>query len=347
MDLPVVRLTTDGGKAVVSKEDYLAGHVSISDGLEAAMTIKGHGNSSWNWPKKPYKVKLEDKTSLLGMPASKSWILLANYIDRSLLRNRVAFFLSDQLKHADTPPSAFVETFLNGEYIGVYQLTQEIKAHTDFLLEIEPATDDHVYVHTASGVQLAVREPDPPSDEQAQAITTRLQAMEDALGSDAQAQQLDEDAAITWYWVNELMRNIDADLSRSVYLTQNKDGPITFGPVWDFDVSSGNFDQLPGASPEGYHVRNASWYAKMFAVPAFAEKAKAKWQTIDLAPVLAFIDAQAASLALGQANNFQRWTTLSAKLQNAPIGHGSYAAEVDALELWLQQRTAWIEAQQK
>ena len=82
---------------------------------------------TWILPKKPYKLKLDSKASLLGMPAGKTWVLLANYDDKSLLRDQVAFEVGRRVGMAWTPNSRFVELFLNGQYEGNYQLTEEIK----------------------------------------------------------------------------------------------------------------------------------------------------------------------------------------------------------------------------
>ena len=65
--------------------------MSLGDADAAPMKIRGHGNTSWNWPNKPYKMKFDEKAALLGLPAGKTWILLANYVDRTLSGTRLAF----------------------------------------------------------------------------------------------------------------------------------------------------------------------------------------------------------------------------------------------------------------
>jgi hypothetical protein len=94
-DLPVLQITTAGGAAIAATDTYVTGTVSITPGTantqdvaySGTMEIKGHGHSTWAMPKKPYKIKLDSKSALLGMPAQKNWVLLANYDDKSLLRN--------------------------------------------------------------------------------------------------------------------------------------------------------------------------------------------------------------------------------------------------------------------
>ena len=134
MDLPVLDLTTENAAPIVSETDYVTGSMSITPPASSTypvfsgtMQIKGHGNTTWSLPKKPYKVKLDTKAGLLGMPSGKDWVLLANYDDKSLLRDQVAFEAGRRVGMAWTPNSQFVEVFLNGQYQGNYQLTEEIK----------------------------------------------------------------------------------------------------------------------------------------------------------------------------------------------------------------------------
>ena len=94
---------------------------------EAATKIKGRGNYTWIWEKKPYALKFDSKAEVLGMPAHKRWILLANWRDRTLLRNDATFWLS---KHSGLPYTVrgqFVELEFNGEHRGNYYLCEQIK----------------------------------------------------------------------------------------------------------------------------------------------------------------------------------------------------------------------------
>ncbi|HEY0892896.1 MAG TPA: CotH kinase family protein, partial [Cellvibrio sp.] len=99
--LPVLKITTDGGAPILSKETYVNGSFALTgEGItaaEGALEIRGRGNSTWSWNKKPYRLKLANSTEMLGMPASKHWVLLANYADKTLMRNDVAFMLSRHL----------------------------------------------------------------------------------------------------------------------------------------------------------------------------------------------------------------------------------------------------------
>ena len=96
---------------------------------EADTQIKGRGNYTWKWEKKPYALKLDKKTEVLGMPAHKRWVLLANWRDRTLLRNDATFWLAKKAKEElpYTTDGQFVELEFNGDYRGNYYLCEQIK----------------------------------------------------------------------------------------------------------------------------------------------------------------------------------------------------------------------------
>src|SRR5690606_10459946 len=111
--LPMLTITTANGAPVIEKKTYLNGSYSLTgEGLspvEGTLEVRGRGNSTWDWPKKPYRLKLTTSTELLGMPKSRHWVLLANYADKTLMRNDVAFMFSESLGMAYTTRARHVE----------------------------------------------------------------------------------------------------------------------------------------------------------------------------------------------------------------------------------------------
>ena len=110
--LPVIFIDTQA--AITSKEDYVDGTLRIdgrgvADGLEeVTCQVRGRGNTTWTWPKKPYLVKLDQKASLFGMPKHKRWILLANFLDRTMMRNIIAMKVASMTSLTENitlPPS--------------------------------------------------------------------------------------------------------------------------------------------------------------------------------------------------------------------------------------------------
>ena len=134
--LPVVYINTENGAAIVSKEDYIdaeliiQGNETYNSGTttlyNGVTEIRGRGNSTWAQPKKPYKLKLDKKTDVFGMGKNKHWVLLANYLDESLLRNTLAYDLSGNMG-MEQMSTVFVDVILNGEFIGNYQFCEQIR----------------------------------------------------------------------------------------------------------------------------------------------------------------------------------------------------------------------------
>ena len=92
--------------------------------------IRGRGNSTWMDDKKPYKVKFDKKQDLFGFGSNAHWVLLANRFDNSFVRNRMTYWLGQQLgqgREDFTPQCVPVEVVMNGEYYGSYLLCEQVR----------------------------------------------------------------------------------------------------------------------------------------------------------------------------------------------------------------------------
>lgn len=134
--LPTVFVTTPESAQITSKEDWMKDATLSITGAEndewnfapIKTSIRGRGNSTWGQPKKPYAIKLDEKQSLLGMKKHKRWVLIANYLDNSFMRNSMAFYLSEQFGMDWTVHGHFVNLILNDKFQGLYWLGEAIKA---------------------------------------------------------------------------------------------------------------------------------------------------------------------------------------------------------------------------
>lgn len=130
--LPVVRIDTKG-QTVTRRDTWVPGatmRIEMPDGTvdyEGTLSLKGRGNGTWDFPKKPYALKLDEKAKILGMHKNKRWILLANYKDRTLLRNDVCLWISKQTDLPYTVNGEFVELVWNGKHMGNYYLCEQIR----------------------------------------------------------------------------------------------------------------------------------------------------------------------------------------------------------------------------
>jgi hypothetical protein len=379
-DLPVIQLTTTDATAVISENDYIPGNVSITDPSNAdnnfhgSMQIQGHGHSTWLMPKKPYDLKLSSKAGLLGMASGKKWVLLANYDDKPLLRNALAFHISQMFQMVWTPDSRFVELYLNGNYQGVYQISEKVEIDPNrlniteigdddnsgdaltggYLLEIDLYEDATFVFHTPSGLPIDSDDPDPPTQQQQTYITGVVDNAENALFSSSFTNSstgwpayFDKDSLVNWFIVQELMGNQDADFASSDYFYKQRGDPLLYmGPVWDFDASAGNtFAPISNPSIPWVSVQ-ASWYKQLFRDPVFMAAVKARWTQIrpQVNDIPGFIDSTAASLAQGQQNNYARWPTLYDLVWPNPVALGTYQAEVTHLKQWMADRVTYMDA---
>ncbi|MDD4772110.1 MAG: CotH kinase family protein [Eubacteriales bacterium] len=123
-----VALTVEGLREITSKTEYVPCALYTSaGGNKISGTVKGRGHSSWGFPKKSYTVKLDTKEGLLGLPASRNWVLISNYQDKTLLRNDFASKLSMAVGMEVTMKTRSVDLWLNGSYWGTYLLSEKIE----------------------------------------------------------------------------------------------------------------------------------------------------------------------------------------------------------------------------
>ena len=107
-------------------------------------SMKGRGNSTWNYPKRPYNIKLDKKSKLFGMEKAKSWCLIANYEDLSLLRDQIVYNLGADIGMTESPDCRSIDLYVNGEYKGVYLITEKVEINSNRvdITDLEGDTED-------------------------------------------------------------------------------------------------------------------------------------------------------------------------------------------------------------
>jgi hypothetical protein len=240
--------------------------------------IEIRGAWSSTLPQKPYGIETRDASganlnvSLLGMPAENDWILLANYNDKTFMRNALAYDLSRKMGHY-APRTRVVEVIVNNEYQGIYILMEKIKrdkGRVDIakLTNLDISGDDVSggyifkidYYNSSNSWQSSFRpidypgktvnyvyaDPDPTELlwQQKEYLKTAVNSFESVLYSSNFKDQakgypawVNVNSFIDYFIVNELSRNVDG-FKKSVYFFKDKDskgGKINAGPVWDFD----------------------------------------------------------------------------------------------------------------
>ncbi len=225
--------------------------------------IRVRGNSTASGPKFPYAFKLPYNESLFGMGAGKRWNLMANHHDKTMMRSWIGFHLADRLGAPYTSQTRFVEVFLDGQYQGSYELVEAItdgKERVDIdvdnhemILEIDANRNDGShYLVTSRGLRFKVDKPEDIDQETAQWLDEFLLEAEAALNEDGEryAEYFDVPSFAAVYLTLEYTKNLDSNSFSSRYFI--KGNKIYAGPVWDFDLSSGNVS--PYVNEEGYKI---------------------------------------------------------------------------------------------
>ncbi len=253
--------------------EYLDGKVESADSLDVKY-IRGRGNSTWiGSPKKPYKFKLEEAYDFFGMGKNKSWALIANSFDDSMVRNRITYWLGSQLGLSYTPQCVTVELVLNDRYYGTYSLSETVgigegRVEIDELSdedEKEPDItggyiisagsiadeEEEAKFYTQNGMLFINDEPnaiDEGTGEQIDYIRDYVQQTEDVICSDdfkdkngkSYTEYIDIDSMINYWWVQCFSSNPDAFVTSSTFFYKERGGKLYFGPLWDFDYAWGN-----------------------------------------------------------------------------------------------------------
>lgn len=376
--LPICWIDTENRAPVVSKEEYINATFRLMEGvdtkspgetIEGNMQIKGRGNTTWNkFPKKPYRLKFENKVSLLNEAKDKSWVLLANYADKTMLRNDITFYLGSVSNLDYTPSSHFVELILNGSYQGTYQLTDKIKisksrvnvGNDGFLLEIDdyaPYESDTRFfrVNHLGQPCINIKEPAVEYDDENYTYAKQfVLAAEETLFSDTFTdtengwqKYMDINTFVDYYIISEITKNTDA-MWASSFMNLERGGKLKMGPLWDYDLAYGNYCGIADvASSDGFKVKRNPWYSRLFEDPAFVSKVKERYSFFydKKSDIANRINQMAVYLKYSAQENNNKWGVLYLEGWPNVNAWGSYQNELYFLKEWLFARMDWLKAE--
>ncbi|HKX60606.1 MAG TPA: CotH kinase family protein, partial [Verrucomicrobiae bacterium] len=368
--------------------------------FEGRATANLRGFSTLRQPKNSMTVRLRDengdkiKAGLFGLPKESDWVLYAPYSDKTLLRDALAYELSNAMGRY-APRTRFVEVYVdrNGgrlssqsDYVGVYVLVERIGTGPN-RLAIDPAGPEDTKEPDISGGYVFKRDHFDRSErlepsfrtshgnrffyvepkgteitrEQSAWITSYVSQFERALyGSSFQdptqgyARYLDVDAFIDQHWLIEATKNIDG-FRYSAFVHKPRNGKLTMGPAWDWNLSFGNADYHEGDNPRGWYydlLRESEicWYRRLSEDPEFMQRTIDRWAELrrtvfSRTRILRRIDEMAAELNEAQSRNFRRWPILGRSVNpNSFVGR-TYQEEIDWMKDWAARRIDWIDSQ--
>lgn len=367
--IPHFYIDTDGGVPIVEKRVYIDANVRVEGGnkyedFEARGAIRGRGNSTWGMPKKPYRFKLKEKTSLLGLAAEKSWVLLQNYIDPSLMCNAVAMKTGQLLEMPFTHHMIPVDVTLNGEYIGNYMFTEHKEVTENrinvgeggWLMELDTYFDeDYRFVSNKFGLPVMIQHPDlgKMADGEAQSVFDEMKrdfnVLDELIYSESfpnnnYLDYFDAHAFVNYLIVYMLTDNEEINHPKSTYLYKKKGGKYCMGPIWDFDWAFGyewrythfvepNRSLFWSGDKAG---RGTVFFTRILEDPAIVEVFKTEWTKFrgEKYPVLVeYIKEYAETIRESHASDQKRWNQ----------SRGSVDRYRDELLEWLDKRVVYMD----
>lgn len=384
-NIPTIYINTINNVPVSSKTVYVKALISVvsSDTTEIVendtIEIRGRGNSTWNFPKKPYRIKFAKKRNFMNLPAkAKNWVLLANHADKTLIRNAVAFKIGKMLDFEYVPPGKFADVVLNGQFLGNYMITDQMEVGGDrvevdrqdttmhtvpditggYLLEIDGfAAQEPVWFTTSKGVKITIKYPD--EDEinvnQKQYITTFTDQFEKTLFDNnftsptiGYRSMIDTVSFIDWYIASELTGNPDCFWSTYIYKKRN-DNRFFYGPMWDYDIAFNNDNRLGDALNKRmltYAFQNKTWIERQYKDNWFKEKVNKRWLELKdkglLPAIQQYIDSLTTSIDESQKLNFQKWPVLNRRVYNEQFLFNTYSEGIDFLKRYVNDRADFL-----
>lgn len=323
------------------------------------LTIKGRGNSSFNMPKFGFKLNLTKKQPLLGMPPSKDWALVANFRDKTQIKNVISYHLAESLGDDYVARTRFVELYLNRNYMGLYQLTEQIRVDKErvhispngFLIEKTTSTNGDPHFTSNNKFLYDIKHPSHPSSDEIMLIKNHIDEFESFIQSKKWTlpqleNWIDLEDFVRFYWIQEFSKNLDGNFQRSIYITYEQNDRIKMGPVWDFDLAYGIGMIGVTTTPNGWAIRKSGWYKWLWSNKEFSIYATEYWKKNrqTFFNLLSFIDNTANTLYPATTNDNYRWPVMNS--DENPYhekAFRNYTAAIDDLKKWILQRIYWID----
>ncbi len=390
--LPSVALTVKYFNEINSKNYYFPSTLYVGGGDPAIChyaaeqttlvdaEVKGRGNTSWNFPKKSFTIKLAEKNNLLGLGKSRNWTLVSSYQDKTLMRNEVAAHLSELLG-LPTMSTRSVDLWLNGTYWGTYLLIEKIEfennrldypdydevdnpADAGLLLEWDGhvgevsseqkdqwvQVSEHTYYDSVANINfirldssyIVIHKPNADNIlfEHIERAETIIMQTHDALKAhdfDWLERYLDLESFAAWYLVEDIMKNMDAQLHSSCYMHIGSDGVLHMGPVWDFDMSLGNANYNGIDDSTGEYISTKRWFKYLMETEEFCQLVSDMLTNHEdeLDSIPDYMDTYATMLERSQTFNFERWDILDVKVGYNPqniVDANTYQKQIDFMK---------------
>lgn len=369
--LPVISVNTVNEKPITTnKIDWIRAHISIDgmghfDNFSDSTSVRGRGNSTLlRFPKKPFNMKLDNKSPILGMPKHKRWVFLANWRDRSLLRNDAALYvgtLADNMPW--TSKSEFAEVLFNGEHMGNFQITEHIRVDKNrvnvkemessdidaesitggYLLEADLYYEENVNHFRSKHFNLPIGIKDPDEDvlvqEQKEYIINYINTIENALiakNFEEVYKYIDIDSFIDYMIAVSLTGNTETGMHPcNVFFYKDRGKKLFAGPIWDFDSSAATIEKHHPDTKKTTLLFNALWYSSLMKDPYFVNKVKARYAVLKpryMSTLSQHIKEKGLYFSLSDKLNWKMWKIDTGLIDGYFNGDETFEDYQDAVE---------------
>ena len=356
--------TTDPSIAEIpSKDYYLEGTLAVNgrggyEDYTGKTEVKGRGNSTWGYPKKPYRLKLNKKAEICGLGKAKNYVLLANHLDPTLMLNSVAFKIGRLLELPFTNHAIPVDVVLNGIYKGSYLLTEQIEVkenrvdldeNNSVMWELDSYWDDEPkFKSTAFNLPVMVKDPDLTTEQfeywkkDFNAFTTQF--AKEPLEGNSYVDMIDIESVAKFLITFNLVHNMEINHPKSVFLHKEGNGKYVMGPIWDFDWAydyegtSNHFGRyntpLFSSSMNGVGTAFFQRFLQDSRVKAIYKRTWQDFKNNKLDALLQYVDDYAVMLKPSVERNRELWENTR-----------SFDTKVKELKTWLRNRADYIDSE--
>lgn len=356
--------TTDPSIAEIpSKDYYLEGTLAVNgrggyEDYTGKTEVKGRGNSTWGYPKKPYRLKLNKKAEICGLGKAKNYVLLANHLDPTLMLNSVAFKIGRLLELPFTNHAIPVDVVLNGIYKGSYLLTEQIEVkenrvdldeNNSVMWELDSYWDDEPkFKSTAFNLPVMVKDPDLTTEQfeywkkDFNAFTTQF--AKEPLEGNSYVDMIDIESVAKFLITFNLVHNMEINHPKSIFLHKERNGKYVMGPIWDFDWAydyegtSNHFGRyntpLFSSSMNGVGTAFFQRFLQDSRVKTIYKRTWQDFKNNKLDALLQYVDDYAVMLKPSVERNSELWENTR-----------SFDTKVKELKTWLRNRADYIDSE--
>ena len=327
-------------------------------------SIRGRGNTSWLEDKKAYSMTLAGEADLLGMGRAEEWVLLANALDPSHLRNKAVYDVAAGAGMAYTPDCQWVDLYLNGEYAGLYLLSERNEIHAQrvdipetgsFLVAFEPwwrlEQQNYPRVRLDSGIALRIHD----SGITEQEIYRVFQPLENAIlaedGRDPSSgknwqELIDTDSWVMEYLTGEIFGNVDSGIASSYLYRDGSEpsGKIYAGPVWDYDLAMGSDSAWQAKTVQAFFVDrehvweldDTTWVYELNRRPEFQARVRELYREVYRPLIQELLDTG--------LEDYARQISQAAQLDQRRWSAENAREETENIRRYLTERLAFLDS---